>query len=161
MDTPIPIREPAWVREFKAFIMRGNVIDLAVGIIIGAAFTAIVTSLVEDLFNPLLGLLIGGVDFSNVFLVLSGERRASLEATREGGAAVLALGRFVNAVIKFLIVAFAVFWLVKVLSRFKQKEEARPTEPPAPTPSEKLLTEIRDELRVARGAMPAGKAQTV
>jgi len=156
---PSPIREPAWVAEFKAFIMRGNVIDLAVGIIIGAAFTAIVASLVEDLFNPLLGLLIGGVDFSNVFLVLSGERRPSLEATREGGAAVLALGKFINAVIKFLIVAFAVFWLVKILGRFKAREAAKPTAPPAPTPTERLLAEIRDELRLTRGAAPAGGAE--
>jgi large conductance mechanosensitive channel len=150
-----PIREPAWVTEFKAFIMRGNVIDLAVGIIIGAAFTAIVSSLVEDLFNPIIGLLIGGVDFSNVFLVLSGERRPSLEATRQGGAAVLALGNFINAVIKFVIVAFAVFWLVKVLSRFKAKEEAKPATPPTPTPTEKLLTEIRDELRAPRAGAGA------
>jgi len=160
MATPIPIHEPAWVREFKAFIMRGNVIDLAVGIIIGAAFTAIVTSLVDDLVNPIIGLLVGGIDFSNLFIVLSGERRPSLEATREGGAAVLALGRFINAVIKFLIVAFAVFWLVKVLSRFKQKEEAKPAELPPPTPTEKLLTEIRDELRTgaASGSTPRAPA---
>jgi large conductance mechanosensitive channel len=161
MPPTISLHEPAWVREFKAFIMRGSVVDLAVGIIIGAAFTAIVTSLVEDLFNPLLGLLIGGADFSNVFVVLSGERRASLEATREGGAAVLAVGKFVNAVIKFLIVAFAVFWLVRVLARFKQKEEAKPAAPPAPTPTEKLLAEIRDELRAGRGAPAKGEARTV
>ncbi len=156
MQPPITVREPAWVREFKAFIMRGNVVDLAVGIIIGAAFTAIVGSLVEDLINPVIGLLIGGIDFSNLFIVLSGDRQPSLEATRQGGAAVLAVGKFINAVVKFLIVAFAVFWLVKVLSRFKQEEEAKPVEPPAPTPTEKLLTEIRDELRV-KGGTGAGR----
>ena len=144
MHSPIPLAEPAWLLEFKAFIMRGNVIDLAVGIVIGAAFTAIVTSAVEDLLNPLIGLLIGGIDFSNLFVVLSGERRPSLEATRDGGAAVLALGKFLNAIIKFVIVGFAVFWMVKVLSRFKAKEEAKPV---APAPAEVLLAEIRDELR--------------
>ncbi len=92
--------------------------------------------------------------------MLSGERRPTLEATREGGAAVLAVGRFANAVIKFLIVAFAVFWLVRVLARFKQEEEARPTAPPAPTPTEKLLAEIRDELRAARGVPATGEART-
>jgi large conductance mechanosensitive channel len=95
----IPLHEPAWVREFKAFIMRGNVVDLAVGIVIGAAFTAIVSSGVEALGNPIIGLLIGGIDFSNLFIVLSGERRPSLEATRQGGGAVLAIGKFINAVI--------------------------------------------------------------
>ena len=147
MRSPIPLAEPAWLREFKAFIMRGNVIDLAVGIVIGAAFTAIVTSAVEDLLNPLLGLLLGGIDFSNLFLVITGERRPSLEATRQGGAAVLALGKFINAIIKFVIVGFAVFWMVKALSRFKAKEEAKPETAPQPTTSEKLLIEIRDELR--------------
>ncbi|MBX9701030.1 MAG: large conductance mechanosensitive channel protein MscL, partial [Acetobacteraceae bacterium] len=116
---PIPIREPAWLREFKAFIMRGSVVDLAVGLVIGAAFTTIVTSLVEDLINPLIGLIVGGVDFSDIFVVLSGERRASLEATRQGGAAVLAIGKFLNTIIKFLIVAFAIFWVVKALARLR------------------------------------------
>lgn len=137
--------QPAWVKEFKAFIMRGNVVDLAVGIIIGAAFTTIVESLVKDLFNPILGLVIGGIDFSNIFVVLSGERRATLEATRNGGAAVLAVGTFLNAVINFVIVGFAIFWLIKVLSRFRARETA--AEPPPPPRSETLLEEIRDLLR--------------
>lgn len=137
--------QPAWVKEFKAFIMRGNVIDLAVGIIIGAAFTAVVGSLVKDIFNPVLGLLLGGIDFSNVFVVLAGERKATLEATREAGAAVLALGLFINACINFLIVGFAIFWLIKVLSRFKEKQPEPP--PPEPTKSELLLAEIRDLLK--------------
>lgn len=139
----IPVREPAWLREFKAFIMRGNVIDLAVGIVIGAAFTAIVASLVEDIINPIIGLLIGGIDFSNLFVVLSGERRASLEATRQGGAAVLAIGMFINAIIKFVIVALAIFWLLKVLTRLRVREEIVK----GPTPTEKLLAEILEELR--------------
>lgn len=160
MASPSMLQEPAWLREFKAFIMRGNVVDLAIGIIIGVAFTAIVASLVDDLINPVIGLLIGGVDFSNLFIVLDGERRPSLEATREGGAAVLAIGSFINAVIKFLIVAFAVFWLVKGLNRFMRKEAQKPAEatPPAPPPSEALLAEIRDELRAQGAAIRSAAA---
>lgn len=140
----IPIKEPAWLKEFKAFIMRGNVIDLAVGVVIGAAFTAIVTSLVQDLINPIIGILMGGIDFSNLFVVLSGDRMATLQATRDSGAAVLAVGTFINAVINFTIVAFAIFWLIKVIARFKDKMT-----PPAPPParSEVLLEEIRDLLK--------------
>ncbi|NMJ42617.1 large conductance mechanosensitive channel protein MscL [Roseomonas sp. JC162] len=155
ITSQIPLKEPEWLKEFKAFIMRGNVIDLAVGVVIGAAFTAIVTSVVEDLLNPIVGILMGGIDFSNLFVVLFGERRASLEATRQGGASVLAIGSFLNAVIKFLIVGFAVFWLVKILSKLQASqavEKART--PPAPTASEKLLAEIRDELKAQRGAAP-------
>ena len=148
MQPPIPLREPAWLREFKAFIMRGSVVDLAVGLVIGAAFTTIVTSFVEDLINPVIGLAIGGVDFSNIFVVLSGERRASLEATRDGGAAVLAIGKFINAIIKFLIVSFAIFWVVKALSKLRISELGKA--PPVVTPSEKLLAEIRDELKAQR-----------
>jgi len=140
----IDIKEPQWLREFKAFVMRGNVIDLAVGIVIGAAFTSIVGSLVEDLINPIIGLLIGGIDFSNLFVVLSGERAPSLEATRANGAAVLAIGMFVNAIIKFLIVAMAIFWLLRVLTKLKVKQDDAPK---GPTPSEILLAEIRDELK--------------
>jgi large conductance mechanosensitive channel len=143
MASPIPIKEPAWLAEFKAFIMRGNVIDLAVGIVIGAAFTTIVSSLVEDLINPIIGLLVGGIDFSNLFIVLTGERRPSLEATRQAGASVLAIGVFINAIIKFVIVALAIFWLLKVLTRLRVREEASK----APSTTEVLLAEIRDELR--------------
>jgi large conductance mechanosensitive channel len=145
-----PLREPQWLKDFKAFLMRGNVIDLAVGVVIGAAFTAVVGSVVEDLFNPLFGLLLGGIDFSNLFLVLTGERQASLAATRQGGASVLAVGAFLNAVIKFVIVGFAVFWLVRVLARLTPK--APPAPPPGPSPTETLLAEIRDELRAVRAA---------
>jgi len=144
MASPIPLKEPAWLAEFKAFIMRGNVIDLAVGIVIGAAFTSIVSSLVEDLINPIIGLLVGGIDFSNLFIVLSGERRPSLEATRQGGASVLAIGVFINAIIKFVIVALAIFWLLKALTRLRMREDAKAK---GPTPTEILLTEIRDELK--------------
>jgi large conductance mechanosensitive channel len=152
MSASILVREPAWVREFNAFLMRGSVVELAVGLVIGAAFTTIVTSLVEDLINPLAGLAVGGVDFSNVFLVLSGERRASLEATREGGAALLAVGKFVNTIIKFAIVSFAIFWVVKALSRLRLHEIGKA--PPVATPTEKLLAEIRDEIRARRPAVP-------
>jgi large conductance mechanosensitive channel len=144
MQSPIPLKEPAWLAEFKKFILRGNVIDLAVGIVIGAAFTTIVGSLVEDLINPIIGLLIGGIDFSNLFIVLSGERKASLDATRDAGAAVLGIGVFINAIIKFMIVAMAIFWLLKVLAKLKIRDEnaAKPA-----TPTEALLAEIRDELK--------------
>ncbi|MCC6718572.1 MAG: large-conductance mechanosensitive channel protein MscL [Acetobacteraceae bacterium] len=143
----LPIRPPGWVDEFQKFIMRGNVVDLAVGIIIGAAFTAIVGSLVKDVFNPLIGLLVGGIDFSNIFVVLKGERLATLEATQKAGSVTLNIGLFINAVIQFLIVAFAVFWLVKALSRLQRKQAAAPAAPPAPARSEVLLEEIRDLLK--------------
>jgi len=141
---PLPIRPPGWVEEFRKFVMRGNVVDLAVGIIIGVAFTAIVGSLVKDIFNPIIGLLIGGIDFSNIFVVLKGERLATLEVTQKAGSVTLNLGLFVNAVIQFMIVAFAVFWLVKVLSRLQRREEAAPA---ALVRSEVLLEEIRDLLK--------------
>src|SRR3954469_25649156 len=152
MSTSIQIREPAWLREFKAFLMRGSGGELGVGLVVGAAFTTIVTSLVEDLINPLIGLIIGGVDFSNVFVVLSGERRASLAATRDGGAAVLAVGSFINTIIKFVIVSFAIFWVVKALSRLRLHEIGKAV--PVATPTEKLLAEIRDELRTQRPSTP-------
>ncbi|PZW48725.1 large conductance mechanosensitive channel [Humitalea rosea] len=154
MALPITLTRPVWIEEFRSFILRGSVIDLAVGIVIGAAFTAIVGSLVEDLLNPVIGLLIGGVDFSNVFVVLSGQRMPSLEATREGGAAVLAIGKFVNAIIKFLIVAMAIFWMLRVLTRLHLNQPKGPKPPPGPTATETLLAEIRDELRQIRVPTP-------
>ncbi len=150
MPPRIPLHQPAWLQEFKAFIMRGSVVDLAVGIVIGAAFTGIVSSLVEDLINPVIGLLVGGIDFSNIFIVLSGERRASLAATREAGAAVLAIGTFINAIIKFLIVALAIFWLLRLLARLRLREEAKK----GPSTTDALLTEIRDELRKRPAVAP-------
>lgn len=140
------IKGPAWVQEFQKFIMRGNVVDLAVGIIIGAAFTAIVGSLVKDLFNPVIGLLLGGIDFSNIFITLKGPSAPTLEAAKAAGAVTLNIGLFLNAVIQFLIVAFAVFWVVKLLSALQRKQEAEPPPPPAPSKSEVLLAEIRDLL---------------
>jgi large conductance mechanosensitive channel len=136
------IKGPKWVQDFQTFIMRGNVIDLAVGIIIGAAFTAIVTSLVRDLFNPLIGLLLGGIDFSNIFVTLRGPSAPSVEAARAAGAVTLNIGLFLNAVIQFAIVGFAVFWLVRGLNMlYTHKDTA-----PAPTKTEQLLQEIRDLL---------------
>lgn len=133
------------LQEFKAFISRGNVIDLAVGIIIGVAFTGIVNSLVNDVIMPPIGVLLGQVDFSNMFLVLTkpGDY-ASVAAAKEAGAATLNYGLFINSVINFLIVAFAVFILVKQINRFRRKEEAKPAAPPR---SEVLLEEIRDLLK--------------
>ncbi len=142
----IAVRQPAWLAEFQAFIMRGNVVDLAVGIIIGAAFTGIVNSLVKDLFTPVLGLVLGGIDFSNIFVTLKGSPQPTLEAAKAAGAVTLNIGVFLNAVIQFVIVAFAVFWLVRALSVLYRKKEVVPAEPPPPPRSEVLLQEIRDLL---------------
>lgn len=137
----------AVLQEFKAFIMRGNVVDLAVGIIIGAAFTAIVTSLVEDVLMPPIGLLLGGIDFSNFFWNLSGDAVISVEEAKKAGQPVLAYGLFINALIKFVIVAFAVFLLVKAVNKLHRKPAEAPAAPPEPPAQEKLLAEIRDLLK--------------
>ncbi len=145
-DLKAHVRTPGWVSEFRSFIMRGNVVDLAVGVVIGAAFTGIVNSLVKDVFNPIIGLLVGGIDFSNLFVTLKGPHEATLDAAQKAGAVTLNLGLFVNAVIQFLIVAMAIFWMVKALTRLHVREEAKPAAPPAPSRTEVLLAEIRDEL---------------
>ena len=147
MKTATLLHRPGWVGEFQAFVMRGSVVDLAVGIIIGAAFTAIVNSLVKDLFTPVLGLALGGIDFSNLFVVLKGERLPTLDATQKAGAVTLNIGLFLNAVISFLIVSFAIFWVVKALSRFQAKAEEKAA---ALTPAEATLIEIRDLLKSSR-----------
>ena len=135
------------LNEFREFISRGNVIDLAVGIIIGAAFTAIVNSLVNDILMPPIGVLTGGVDFSNLYINLSGGDYPSLAAAQEAGAATINYGLFINAVINFLIVSLAIFILVKQVNRFRRKAvEEPPPAPPAPTRTELLLEEIRDAL---------------
>jgi large conductance mechanosensitive channel len=144
------------IKEFKEFIARGNVIDLAVGIIIGAAFTAIVNSLVTDLINPIIGLVTGGTDFSSLYVVLKGNvpAGASLTAARETGAAVFAYGSFLSAIINFLIIAWAVFLLVKLVNKVQstasRKKEEEAAAPAGPT-QEELLAQIRDELRAQRG----------
>jgi len=133
-------------QEFKTFIARGNVMDMAVGIIIGAAFTAIVGSLVADLVNPIISLFMGGLDFAGLFVVLDGGEYTSLAAAEEAGAAVFAYGRFIMAVLNFLIIAFVVFLLVKGVNSMKKKEEEAPAPEPGPTEID-LLVEIRDALK--------------
>lgn len=128
------------LKEFKEFAVKGNVVDMAVGIIIGVAFGKIVSSFVADLVMPPLGMLIGGVDFSNLAI--------TLKAAAEGGEAVtLNYGAFIQTVFDFIIVAFAIFIAVKAINRMKRQEEAAPAPPPAPSNEEKLLTEIRDLLK--------------
>jgi large conductance mechanosensitive channel len=147
MQAPISLstfkKRPEWVEEFRAFIMKGNVVDLAVGIIIGAAFTSVVGSLVKDLFTPLIGLLVGGIDFSNIFITLKGPSAPTLEAAKAAGSVTLNVGVFLNALIQFLIVGFAVFWMVKALTRLSVPTK---TGAAAPTATETLLVEIRDLL---------------
>ena len=153
MQPPISLpKTPGWVAEFRAFIMRGNVVDLAVGVIIGAAFTGIVNSLVKDLFNPVLGLITGGVDFSNVFVAINGQHYDTLDQAQKAGAPTLNIGLFINACIQFVIIAFVIFWVVKTMSRFVAREKA--AEAPKPTRSEVLLGEIRD--LIATEALGAG-----
>ncbi|MEM1101369.1 MAG: large conductance mechanosensitive channel protein MscL [Pseudomonadota bacterium] len=138
------------INEFKDFIAKGNVMDMAVGIIIGAAFTAIVTSLVGDLINPIIALFTGGIDFSGWFYVLGEGTCASVAACEEAGIAVFAIGNFLMAIINFLIIAFVVFLLVKMVNRIKdaaEKEEAPAEEAPKGPTQEELLIEIRDALR--------------
>ena len=120
------------LKEFKEFAMRGNVVDMAVGIIIGAAFGGIVKSLVVDVIMPPVGVLLGGVDFSNIFITLSGGDYDSLAAAQEAGAATLNVGVFINTVINFFIVAFAIFILIRAINRMKREEEPAP-EPEATT----------------------------
>lgn len=123
------------IQEFKTFIMKGNVMDLAVGIIIGAAFTAIVGSLVSDLINPIIGLILGGVDFTNMYVVLKGTvpAGASLAAARDAGAAVFAYGSFITAIINFLIIAFVVFMLIKAMNKLMPKKAEAPATPAGPS----------------------------
>ncbi|MEZ5667267.1 MAG: large conductance mechanosensitive channel protein MscL [Alphaproteobacteria bacterium] len=137
------------LKEFKEFAMRGNVIDMAVGIIIGAAFGAIVTSLVNDIIMPPIGVLLGGVDFSNIFIQLGGEEHMpSVEAAAAAGIPTLNIGIFINTVINFLIIAFSIFIVIKQMNRFmKKKEEEKPAEPAKPAEDIVLLTEIRDLLK--------------
>ena len=137
--------------EFKNFIARGNVMDMAVGIIMGAAFTTIVKSFVADIVMPVVGLFTGGVDFSDLYVNLSGEEFESLAAAQEAGAATVNYGIFANAVINFLIVAFVVFIMVKNVNKLKEmaekQEEEAPETPAAPPADVALLTEIRDLLK--------------
>jgi large conductance mechanosensitive channel len=140
------------LKEFKEFAMRGNVMDMAVGIIIGAAFGKIVTSLVADVIMPPIGLLMGNVDFSNLFLNLSmGSSYTSVAEAEAAGAPIIKYGIFINTVLDFVIVAFAIFMVIRGINKLKRKQEAAPPPPPpGPTPDQKLLTEIRDLLKQGR-----------
>ncbi len=138
-------------KEFKEFVMRGNVLDMAVGIIMGAAFGPIVGKLVDGILMPPLGLVLGNVDFSNIFLVLKEGAApgpyASIAAAKSAGAIVMAWGEWFNTIITFLITAFAIFMVVKAANAARRKQEAAPATPPAPPKSEVLLEEIRDLLK--------------
>jgi large conductance mechanosensitive channel len=138
------------LKEFKEFAMKGNVLDMAVGVIMGGAFGAIVSSLVADVLMPPLGLLMGGVDFTNKFATLADGAKAagpyvSLAEAKAAGATTMNYGIFINAIVSFLIVAFCIFMLVKSMNSMKRAEPAPP--PPGPTPDQKLLGEIRDLLK--------------
>ena len=135
------------LKEFKEFAIKGNMIDMAVGIIIGAAFTTIVNSLVNDIIMPPLGLAIGGIDFSDFFITLKGGSYPTLAAAKAAGAVTINYGQFINAVIRFVIVAFAIFILVKQINRLTRSPEEAPPAPPPPPREEVLLTEIRDILK--------------
>jgi large conductance mechanosensitive channel len=139
------------LKEFKEFAMRGNVMDMAVGIIIGAAFGKIVTSLVNDIIMPPIGLLMGNVDFGDLFLNLSIDSSyPSVAAAEAAGAPIIKYGLFINTILDFVIVAFAIFLLIRMINRLKRKQEAAPAAPPAPSAEEKLLAEIRDLLKQGR-----------
>ncbi|HEV2517075.1 MAG TPA: large conductance mechanosensitive channel protein MscL [Devosia sp.] len=140
-------------KEFRDFALKGNVIDLAIGVIIGAAFGAIVSSIVDDLFMPIIGLILNGIDFSNLFIVISNPNNIpvpSVAAAKAAGVATLNYGLFINAVVKFTIIAFVLFLVVKGINRLRKKEAAAPAAPPAPTTEEKLLTEIRDAIKAQK-----------
>ena len=130
----------SFISEFKEFASRGNVMDMAVGIIIGAAFGKIVSSFVEDVIMPPIGVLIGGVDFTDLAITIK-------EAAGEVPAVTLNYGNFIQTVFDFLIIAFAIFLVIKAMNRLKRKEEEKPAEPPAPSKEEVLLAEIRDILK--------------
>jgi large conductance mechanosensitive channel len=135
------------VKEFREFAVKGNAVDLAVGIIIGGAFGKIVSSLVNDVIMPPIGRLLGNVDFTGLFINLSGTAYQSLAEAQKAGAPTLNYGNFIQTVIDFLIVAWAIFLLVKGMNSLRKKEEAKPAEPPKPTDEVLLLQEIRDSLK--------------
>jgi len=142
------------LKEFKTFALKGNMLDMAVGIIIGGAFATIIGSLVNDVIMPPIGLMLGGIDFAQLFILLQAGETAgpylTLDAAKEAGAVTINYGLFVNAIISFIIVAFSVFMLVRQYNRLKAQEEAAPKPPPEPPKEEILLTEIRDLLKAGR-----------
>ncbi len=135
------------LKEFRDFAMKGNVMDLAIGVIIGGAFGKITTSLVNDIMMPVLGLVLGKINFANLFVTLDGESYVSVEAARSAGAPIITYGLFINVVVDFIIVAFALFLVVKAMNNLKKKEAAAPAAPAAPPADVVLLTEIRDLLK--------------
>ena len=136
-----------FIKEFKEFAVKGNVMDMAVGVIIGGAFGKIVTSLVNDVLMPVISTLTGGIDFTNLFVTLGDGDFKTLAAAQEAGAAVLAYGQFIQNIIDFIIIAFCIFLMIKGMNKLnRKKEEPAPEEPKGPT-QEELLTEIRDLLK--------------
>lgn len=136
-----------FVKEFKEFAVKGNVMDMAVGVIIGGAFGKIVTSLVSDIIMPLVGVATGGVDFTNMFINLGEGSYKTLADAREAGAAVWAYGAFIQNILDFIIIALCIFFMIKGINKLKKKKAEAPAAPPAPSAEEKLLTEIRDLLK--------------
>lgn len=147
----LPKSATGLLHDFRSFAVKGNAVDLAVGVIIGGAFGAIVTSIVNDIVMPPIGWLMNGVDFSELFLTLDGKTYDSLKAAQDAGAATINYGVFINKIINFLVVAWCVFLLVKGINRLRHVEAAKP---PAPTATEVLLTEIRDLLKDRAPAVP-------
>lgn len=144
------------IKEFKEFISRGNVVDMAIGIIMGTAFTAIVNSMVNDILMPPIGRVTGGMNFTNYFFNLSGGEYATLADAKAAGAATINYGIFINAVINFLIISGVAFFMVRQVNKLRRShDDEQAKAAPAPTPSEKLLMEIRDLLKAQQGALPA------
>lgn len=136
------------LKEFKEFAMRGNVMDMAIGIVLGGAFGKIVASFVKDILMPPVGMLLGGVDFTQLYLVLKGSGTyATLEAAKEAGAVTINYGAWIATVVDFIIIAFVIFMVIRQMNKMKKKEEEAPAAPPAPSKEETLLGEIRDLLK--------------
>jgi len=134
------------IKEFREFAIKGNAVDMAIAFILGVAFSALVTSLVQDIFTPIIGWIFGGADFSNLFIQLAGEDQETLAAAQEAGATI-AYGNFINVLISFLIVAWVLFMIVRAMNRLKRKQEEAPPAPAEPPKEEVLLSEIRDLLK--------------
>ena len=139
-----------FVSEFKEFIAKGNVLDLAIGVIIGAAFGKIVTSLTDDIIMPVIGLALGKVDFANLFIAMNGQHYATIEEAKKAGVGTINYGLFMNALINFLIIAFIIFMIVKAANRMKKAPVEVVAVAPPPTTDQQLLMEIRDSLRTGR-----------
>ena len=146
------------LQEFKEFALRGNVVDMAVGIVIGAAFSTIVRSLVDDIVMPPMGVVTGGVDFSNMFIALNGEHYDSLAQAKQAGAPTINFGVFINNLISFAIVAFVLFMAIKAMNRLRRKQEEEPQTEPPPSREVQLLEEIRDALVRAKPSGPSPEA---